>query len=291
MSIREPQNRPGTRASGRRLRTLGVIACSLAVLTTGVACGGDSGGKDDAAEQKTSGVPAASPTAEPSGAPSAAGSPSPSATVSASPTSGTRWPCVAITATGKPPRGTLTREDLRNASTDPKPLTGDEVFGVASVPYKYKNSTLTRACVKVIETCEPVAVDKVAAMLKQQGCQRVVSALYVDKANNVQVSVSVMQMPTATAAATIKVDVDSDKISPNFATVAAPADSGATTRTDDTTYLDLTSSLYRYAIYERSYRADSQPMADGDSDKLIAAINAIYHVAGDAIDRRSDGKP
>ncbi|WP_406290271.1 hypothetical protein [Embleya sp. NBC_00896] len=273
---------PTSASAGRaRFRGLAVIACALTVLTTSTACGGDDKKKDASAPPPSSGPQT------PGSVPSAANG-TPPAAVPTSPTaSPTKRPCVNITATGKPERGKLSREDLRSAVTDPKPLTADEVLGLAEVSYKYPGGTLTRTCVKVLEgDCGPIALDETSEQVKKLGCRRAIGALYVDKANNVQTTVGVLEMPTATAAATLSVDYAG-----GYNQVSPPADSGAKLFAPDAAYTAGGQSLYRYFIYEMTGRADGTDRDPAEVDKHNAASNAIYHLVGDSLDRRAAGAP
>ncbi|MFI1583313.1 hypothetical protein [Embleya sp. NPDC020630] len=264
-----------TRARRRPWRALAVTACAVAVLASSSACGGGDD-KKAAAEPP----PSAGPQTPGSTLPPAAGSATPSASASQS----SLRPCVPVTATDKPTRGTLTREDLRFASRDPRPVTGDEVFGLAQLPYKYAGGMLTRTCVKTVDDCAAVAFDKAAEQIARLGCERGVVALYVDKANNVQTTVGVLQMPTAVAAATLAVD-DPD----GFRQVTPPTASGAESFAPDATFSRVNESLYRYYIYAISGRADGKQREAGEVDRHIAAQNAVYHLVGDSLDRRSTG--
>ncbi|GCD92528.1 hypothetical protein [Embleya hyalina] len=271
--------RTATRTRPRRApwRALAVTACAVAVLASSTACGGGDDKKAAAAPPPSAGPRTPGSTPPATGAGTAA--PTPPAS------SSSVRPCVSVTATDKPARGTLTRDDLRFASRDPRPVTGDEVFGLAQLPYKYAGGTLTRACVKTVDDCAAVADDDAtAARIKRLGCERGVVALYVDRANNVQTTVGVLQMPTAVAAATLAESKDD-----HYRRVSPPVASGVEDFAPDAPYSWTSESLYRYFIYEMTGRADGRKREAGEVPRHTAAQNAVYHLVGDSLDRRSDG--
>ncbi|OPC77531.1 hypothetical protein B4N89_44380 [Embleya scabrispora] len=269
--------RAASRTRRRPWRVLVVTVCAVALLASSTACGGGDDTKAAAAPPASAGpqTPGSTPPATNTGA----------ATPTAPASSSSVRPCVPVTATDKPARGTLTRDDLRFASRDPRPVTGDEVFGLAQLPYKYAGGTLTRACVKTVDDCTAVADDDAtAARIGRLGCERGVVALYVDKANNVQTTVGVLQMPTAVAAATLAESKDD-----HYKQVGPPVGSGVEDFEPDAPYSWTGESLYRYFIYEMTGRADGGKREAGEVARHIAAQNAVYHLVGDSLDRRSDG--
>ncbi|MGW1989315.1 hypothetical protein [Embleya sp. NPDC001921] len=260
----------------------------MAVLAGSTACGGDDK-KKAAAPLPASGsqTPGSASSAAPGtppvpGATGATGAASPTAASTGKPLR----PCAPVTATDKPTRGTLTREDLRSAQTDPKPVTVDEVFGVAQLPYKYQGGTLTRTCVKVLEDCSPMASGEAAELIKRLGCVRAVSALYVDKANNVQTTVGVLTMPTAIAAATL-----AQSNAGYYNQVTPPTNRETEVFAPEAAYTWIHESLYRYFIYEMTGRMDGKDRDPGEVAKHTAATNAVYHLVGDSLDRRAAGEP
>ncbi|MFF7245466.1 hypothetical protein ACFZBU_16355 [Embleya sp. NPDC008237] len=162
------------------------------------------------------------------------------------------------------------------------PLTGDEVFGLPELPYKYPGGTLTRTCVKILDTCAPIATDEAAELIEKLGCTRAVAALYVDKANNVQTTVGVLEMPTAIAAATL-----AESKAGWYNQVVQPTDPITRTFEDGAAYSWVSESLYRYFIYEITGRVDGTDRTPAEVDKHVAAQNAVYHLVGDSLDRRS----
>ncbi|MET7299612.1 hypothetical protein [Embleya sp. NPDC005575] len=255
-----------------------MIACALAVLATSSAC---AGGDDKKALSPTAGARAPEQSTPPVAPGTPAASASALASPGATPTGSTLRSCAPITATAKPTRGTLTRDDLRAASTNPLPLTVDEVFGLPELSYKYPGGTLTRTCVKILDNCAPVASGKAAELIEKLGCTRALAALYVDKANNVQTTVGVLEMPTAIAAAML---ADNDEGS--YKQVVQPTNP-ITKTFEGPEYGWVSESLYRYFIYEMTGRIDGTNRTPAEVDKHIAAQNAIYHLVGDSLDRRS----
>ncbi|MYS87360.1 hypothetical protein [Embleya scabrispora] len=271
---------PAAAATGRgQVRGIAVIACALAVLATSSACGG---GDDEKADSPAAGARSPGQSAPPVAPGTPAASASALASPDAAPTGSTLRSCATVTATAKPTRGTLSKDDLRSASTNSVPLTGDEVFGLPELSYKYPGGTLTRTCVKILDNCAPIASDKAAELIAKLGCTRAVAALYVDKANNVQTTVGVLEMPTAIAAATL---AESDAGAYNQ--VEQPTAPITKTFEDGAAYSWVSESLYRYFIYEMTGRMDGTDRTPAEVDKHVAAQNAVYHLVGDSLDRRS----
>ena len=96
------------------------------------------------------------------------------------------------------PTSTPQLENINSVQTDPKPVTGKEIFPHARVAED--GLRFVRVAEVVNSNCALAARGSFARALKADGCERVVRATYVDTRKRYAVTAGVAALPTNTAA-------------------------------------------------------------------------------------------